>query len=181
MIMRQPASVESAVAAVAIVPADDAAEAKSQQNIEMPMPANGTRRAETSPRSRRALRMEPTPTPTANTVSNSVRTVPSECSVSRAMTGNSVINVAPMVQNQDRLSTANQIVRTEAAWRVIRQVSPMMFSEMCSDGSAGGTAGICIADHIPSHGKCQAHEADPGGAVRQQYQRAARDGARDNG
>jgi len=29
-----------------------------------------------------------------------------------------------MVQNHDRLSTANQIGRTEAAWRVVRQVSP---------------------------------------------------------
>ena len=114
-IIRQPANEDTASTAVAMLPADAADEAKSQQNSEMPSAANGTSRADTSPCSNRAHCIDPTPTPMANTDSSSVSTVPSECSVSRATTGNSVISVAPMVQNHDRPRTDSQIGRIEAA------------------------------------------------------------------
>ncbi len=163
-----------------MLPADAAAEAKSQQNSEMPSAANGTSRADTSPCSSRAHCMEPTPTPIANTDSSSVSTVPSECSVSRATTGNSVISVAPMVQNHDRPRTDSQIGRMAAAWRVTRQVSANTFGAMRSDGSAAGDVGIMQAATSPSSASASTGRADPGGAVRQQHQCAARDGAADD-
>ncbi len=118
--IRQPANERSATAASAkppACPAAVAADAKSQQNSEMPSAANGTSRADTSPCSNRAHWIEPRPTPIANTVSNSVSMLPPACSVSRATTGNSVSSVAPMVQNHDSPSTDSQIGRIDAAWR----------------------------------------------------------------
>ena len=136
---------------------------------------------DTSPCSSRAHWMEPTPTPIANTDRSSVSTVPSECSVSRATTGNSVISVAPMVQNQDRPRSESQIGRIDAAWRTTRQVSANRFGVMRSDGSAAGDGGIADRGEQPEQGQRDAGDADPGRAVRQQHQRAARDGAADDG
>src|SRR5579872_2190078 len=109
--IRHPANTDKAAPASASSPAEAAAVAKSQQNTEIPTAAYGTSRADTSPLSNRAHCIEPIPTPTANTDRNSVSTLPSDRSVSRANTGNSVISVAPMVQNQDKPSTDNQVGR----------------------------------------------------------------------
>src|ERR1700722_4414427 len=99
--MRQPCNDPTTAAAFASSPAASVAWEKSQQNSEIPNAANGTNRGETSPCSSFAQPIEPAPTPIANTDSSSVMTEPSPCNVSRAITGNSVINVAPTVQNQD--------------------------------------------------------------------------------
>ena len=101
--------------------------------------------------------------------------------MSRATTGNSVISVAPMVQNQDRPRTESQIGRIVAAWRTTRQVSAIRFGVMRSDGSAAGDGGNRDRREQPEQRQCHAGRADPGGAMRQQHQRAARDGAADDG
>ncbi len=177
-IIRQPANEDSAAAAVAMLPADAAAEAKSQQNSEMPSAANGTSRADTSPCSNRAHCTEPTPTPTANTDSSSVSTVPSECSVSRATTGNSVISVAPMVQNQESPSTDSQIGRIAAAWRVTtRQVSMNEVRRDAQRWIGCLRRGDPDGPEQPDQSERDAGRADPGGAVWQQHQGAAHDGA----
>ncbi len=151
--IRQPANDRSATAALAkppAAPAVVAADAKSQQNSEMPSAANGTSRADTSPCSSLAHWIEPTPTPTANTVSSSVNMLPPDCSVSRATTGNSVSKVAPMVQNHDNPSTDSQSGRIDAAWRSTRQVSANRLGDRRSVGSAAGSAGMHQAAARPN-------------------------------
>ncbi|MBV8400677.1 MAG: hypothetical protein JOZ17_18340 [Acetobacteraceae bacterium] len=118
----QDASSSDALPNPPVALAAEAAEAKSQQKTEMPRAAKGTNRGDISPFSSLAHPIDPTPTPIANTVSMSVRTEPSDCSVSRATTGNSVISVAPMVQNQERPRTDSQIARIEAARCTTRQL-----------------------------------------------------------
>ena len=164
-----------------MLPADAAARAKSQQNSEMPSAANGTSRGDTSPCSSRAHCIEPAPTPMANTDSSSVSTVPSACSVSRATTGNSVISVAPMVQNHDSPSTDSQIGRIDGG---MARDTPGFREQVRRDAQrriGGGVPGIRNAANSPTSDERNTGRADPGGAVRQQYQCAAGDGADDDG
>jgi len=151
--IRPPCHDPSTAPAEAMVPAPAAADAKSQQNAEMPSAAKGTSRGETSPCSMRAQAIEPMPTPTAKTVSNRVRTEPSPCRVSRAIIGNSVIRVAPMVQNQDRPSKDSQIGRIAAAWRRMPVVSARMLARIGKDGSAAWQGGMRLAANRPSNDK----------------------------
>ena len=124
--------------------------------------------------------MEPTPTPMANTDSSSVSTVPSDRSVSRATTGNSVISVAPMVQNQDRPRTREP---DRADRRGMAHHAPGLGEQVRRDAQrwiGGRRGGDPDRREQPEQRECDAGGADPGGAVRQQHQGAAGDGAADD-
>ena len=126
-----------------------AAVEKSHVNSEIPSAAKGTCRADTSPLSSFAQAIEPMPVPMANTASSKVSTCPSACSVSRAITGNSVSSVAPTVQNHDSPSRHSQIGRTCRAWRITSSVSAKMLTRTGSVGSAGAADGTKKAATSP--------------------------------
>ena len=90
------------------------------------------------------------PTPTANTPSIKVTTVPLPCSTSRARVGNSASTIVPIAQNQLMPSTANQIFGPPAARRRSETLLETIFHPGRRPGCATGVCGIAQAARIPA-------------------------------
>ena len=118
-----------------------ASQAKPQVNPVSSSAANGTCRADTSPCSIRPARMDPPPTPAAKPVSSRVMTWAPPLKSCLAMTGNSVRNVAPTVQNQDRPRMLSHTGRLARAARSRARVSAGTFQPIRRPGAAGDARG----------------------------------------
>ena len=122
---------------------------KSQMNADSPSAANGTNRAETSPRSVFEHSIEPAPTPTEKNVSISVNTGASASMPRRTSVGSSASMVAPITQNQLKPSRHSQTWRLARAEASSSPVSRSTFQPMRRPAAWHGARGTSMALATP--------------------------------